>query len=233
MKFLEGGNDDEENVKYLNSGVQSCIFLMPNNEIWRLSKATNLKEIFNEVFITTKLRAIDPRQARFFSFDNFWLTKCSNVQHILGLKLYNSFINAIDMCKIETVRRDAKRHRRGDTYMTDDENWEPFKSCSLTNKNTKIYISKSRKILKPVHPNYDSEFLLLNSLQQEYLKRSIELLHDNNIFHNDLHMNNVMLDSLKRPIIIDWGYAKIVPRFRQTKDLLIRDFERVGFRYSN
>jgi len=207
---------ENETVKFLNSGVDSCIFLMPSNEIWRLSMKINFNynDVFNEVAVTTKLRAMDPQQIRFFSFDNFWHTKCSAIKHVLGEQLYTNFLKAIS--------------KNCQSFESE------YKSCSKTNPNAMVYISKSKKILKPIHSNYKHPKITdLNISQRKYLTESINLLHSNNIFHNDLHLNNVMLGANNKPIIIDWGFATIVPKEKQTSQLLLKDFLPSGLHLQN
>lgn len=50
----------------------------------------------------------------------------------------------------------------------------------------------------------------LSSGQKAYVRESIELMNQNGIAHNDIHLNNIMfhvVDSVQYPVIIDFGRA--------------------------
>lgn len=81
---------------------------------------------------------------------------------------------------------------------------DDFETCSKYGK-----IAVSNMIFQKKLDHIDTS--KLTKSQYRYLRRSIEILHENNISHGDLP-NNVMLNpDNNMPIIIDWENAKLNP----------------------
>jgi len=182
---------------FLNSGDFNCVFLMPNQQIWRVSKLKEYPEdsdgpvnpyegiykgLFNEAKITTVLRKIDPMQSMFVSYNSYEITTCKQVQHMLG-KEYSGFKNALETCKQRT---------------------SSFKTCT-SHEPFKMVISKTSKILVPVQ--FKDKHDMKDKLH--VLKKNIKFLHKHHIVHGDLHVGNIMMDPRNNNnlVIIDWEKA--------------------------
>ena len=100
--------------------------------------------------------------------------------------------------------------------------------CSLPTSSDIIDCEKKMKsplnterilITKLLHPIIDNR--KLTKAQYRYLRKSLEILRDNDIYHGDLPDNVMLNPDTNLPIIIDWGHQSRL----MTENDTARDFD--------
>jgi serine/threonine protein kinase len=97
----------------------------------------------------------------------------------------------------------------------DGVNYENKKYSEILLRGNDVWNSLGRKnrswegFLKGKKTGKKVEFAGRSSEQLDHLKKAIDLLHDNDIVHHDLHGQNVIIADDGMPRIIDFGFATV------------------------
>jgi serine/threonine protein kinase len=97
----------------------------------------------------------------------------------------------------------------------DGVNYENKKYSEIILRGNDVWNSLGRKnrswegFLKGKKMGKKVEFAGRSNEQLEHLKKAIDLLHDNDIVHHDLHGQNVIIADDGMPRIIDFGFATV------------------------